>query len=89
LHLISKQQKEHIKMKHYTARQLRNLPTISQGQFSNLKIDDGKHRVWLSRMTVADGMPYNNAIEVEALLDGVWTSVAQYPGVKSRKLQTL
>jgi hypothetical protein len=64
----------------YSARQLRKLPTISQGQFSNLKIDDGKHRIWLSRMTKADGMPYNNAIEVEALLDGVWTSVAQYLG---------
>jgi hypothetical protein len=66
--------------KHYTARQLKKLPTISQGQFSNLKLDDGKHRIWLSRMTQADGMPYNNAIEVEALLDGRWTSVAKYPG---------
>jgi hypothetical protein len=68
------------KSKRYTARGIRRLPTISQGQFSNLKIDDGQHRVWLSRCTKADGMPYDNAIEVEALLDGVWTSVAQYPG---------
>lgn len=68
------------RVKYYSASSLRRRPTLSQGQFSNLKIDDGKHRIWLSRMTVADGMPYNNAIEVEALLDGVWTSVAQYPG---------
>lgn len=48
------------------------LPTIHQGQYADLKLDDGEHRVWVSRMTKADGAKENNAVEVETLENGSW-----------------
>ena len=60
--------------------ELRSRPTISAGQFDNLKIDLGELRVWLSRMTMADGAPYNNQVTVELLLDGRWCIFQQYEG---------
>ena len=67
-------------MKRYTAKELEGMPTIRQGHFDNLKIETDTERVWLSRMTVGDGMAFNNAIIVEELVDGVWEEVDQYPG---------
>lgn len=68
----------------YTKSELENKRTLSVGQASNLKVEDYDHnppmRVWLSRMTVADGMPFNNAIEVEYYLDGRWIEVERYEG---------
>jgi len=64
----------------YTAEYLRSLETISQGHTDNLKIDNGAKRVWLSRMTVEDGMPYNDGVIVERLIDGCWKTVAEYEG---------
>lgn len=68
----------------YTKDELKDLPTISQGQFSDLKVEDTRHdppvRVWLSRMTVADGMPFNNAVEIEHCIDGCWVEVERYEG---------
>ena len=63
-----------------TADELRDLPTLSTGQADNLKIDNGETRVWLCRCGVEDGMPYNDAITVENLIDGRWVKVDQYPG---------
>ena len=57
---------------------LRSAPTITFGQADDLKIDDGKHRVWLSRCTVEDGEPYNNKVTVERLENGRWVEVDQY-----------
>ena len=51
---------------------IRELPTISQGQFDNLKFDDGKHRVWVSRMTQEDGAEFDHEVYVEILQNGVW-----------------
>jgi hypothetical protein len=31
-----------------------NQPTLESGHFDNLKYNDGKHRVWVSRQTLAD-----------------------------------
>lgn len=62
----------------FTLAELQDMPVISQGQFDNLLVDDGLFRVWLSRMTVEDGMPYNNQVTVEAMIDGVWSTVEQY-----------
>ena len=59
-----------------TKEQLAELPTLAQGQFSNLKFDDGKHRVWLSRMTKEDGAQEDHAIEFEVLQNGVWRQAA-------------
>ena len=64
----------------YTKEELKAMPTIHSGQYDNLKIDTGTTRVWLSRMTVADGMPYNNQVTIEKLIDGRWVTVEEYPG---------
>lgn len=53
--------------------------TIHSGQYENLKFDDGQIRVWQSRMTVADGMPYDNEITVEVLDDGCWVTKHSFP----------
>ena len=64
----------------YTADEIRDLPTLSQGQADNLKIDTGTERVWLSRVGIEDGMPYDNQITIERLIDGRWITVEEYPG---------
>lgn len=67
-------------MKRYTASELRDLPTLSVSRADNLKIDTGTIRVWLCRCGVEDGMPYNDAITVERLVNGRWVTIAQYEG---------
>ena len=67
-------------MPRYTAADLKDLPTLAQGQADNLKLDDGETRVWLCRCGVADGMPYNNQITIERLVDGRWITVETYEG---------
>jgi len=64
----------------YTKEELKAMPTIHSGQYDNLKIDTGTTRVWLSRMTIADGMSYNNQVTVEKLVNGCWVTVEEYPG---------
>lgn len=54
-------------MKKFTLGELSSLPTIMQSQFDDLKIQLPTKRVWLSRMTVEDGQPYNNMVTVEKL----------------------
>ena len=49
----------------FTLAQLEALPTINEGHTSDLKWDTGRTRVWLSRMTKEDGMPYDNQVTVE------------------------
>lgn len=63
-----------------SAAELRRLPTISESQTDNLKIDNGRFRAWLSRMTTADGMPYNNQVTIEELQAGRWVTVEEYEG---------
>lgn len=58
--------------------QLNAMPTISGGHTDDLKFDDGTTRVWLSRLTVSDGMPYDNQVTIERLEDGVWTTIEEY-----------
>lgn len=69
-------------MKRYTLAELDAMPTIESGHYDNLKIDSktdkGHIRVWLSRLTVGDGMPYNNQVTVEQLIKGVWTEIDTY-----------
>jgi hypothetical protein len=70
-------------MKRYTLAELQALPTLESGHFDNLKIDEkvgSSHaRVWLSRLTVADGMPYNNQVTVEERVgSGNWETVDTY-----------
>ena len=54
-------------MQRFTLKELHKLETKGQGHTDNLKFDLGGTRVWLSRMTIADGMPYNNQVTVESL----------------------
>jgi hypothetical protein len=56
------------------------LPILAQGQFDNLRFDNGKLRLWSTRSTVAD---YNGDVEaftkeryvVEELRNGRWERV--------------
>jgi hypothetical protein len=67
-------------MRKYTLRELQAMETISQGHTDNLKIKTEDTKVWLSRMTVEDGMPYNNMVTIEKLTnDGRWETVEEYP----------
>lgn len=64
--------------KKHSLAELQALPTLKQSHTDNLKKDTGKERVWLSRMTVADGMPYNNQVTVEVYSNGKWNIVDTY-----------
>lgn len=64
----------------YTFRQLESMPTLSQSQADDLKIDEDGVRVWLSRMDESDGAPYHSEVTVEVLSKdtGKWEVVRQY-----------
>lgn len=63
----------------WTVAELEAMPTIHSGQYANLKMDNGEERVWLSRMTAADGEIY--AIAHERLIDGRWETMSEYAPV--------
>jgi hypothetical protein len=63
---------------HYTLEYLENLPTLHSGHFDNVKIETANMRVLLSRMTVADGMPYDNQVTIERLKNGCWVTTKIY-----------
>lgn len=52
-------------MKRFSLAELEALPTLHEGQYDDLKVEEGTIRVWLSRMTVGDGAPCNNQVTVE------------------------
>ena len=62
----------------YTLEEIEALPTSHSGQFDNLKIETDDKRVWLSRCGIADGMPYDNTITVERLINGCWVETDMY-----------
>jgi hypothetical protein len=49
-----------MKSKRYTLAELESLPTLSSTHFLNQKVANEEVEVWLSRMTVADGAPYDH-----------------------------
>lgn len=59
---------------------LEKKPTIRQGHTDDLKIETKNRRVWLSRLTVEDGMPYNNQVteEIYNVPKGRWETLKQY-----------
>ncbi len=65
-------------MRRYTASELRELPTLATGQADSLKVDTGAHRVWICRVGIEDGMPYDDGVTVEELQDGRWVTVEEY-----------
>ena len=66
-------------MRKYTLRELQAMETISQGHTDDLKIKSEDIKVWLYRMTIEDGMPYNNMVTIEKLTnDGRWEIIEEY-----------
>ena len=61
-----------------TLDELKNLPTIHSGQFSDLKSETDDTRIWLSRSTTEDGEPYNNKVTIEKFIDGTWIITEEY-----------
>lgn len=73
----------------HTLPELTALPTIWSSHFDDLKIEEvnhgGERRVWLSRMTVADGAPYDNQVTVERKQDdGSWRTIVRYEATAPR-----
>jgi len=58
--------------------ELENMETIVIGQADDLKIDDGRFKVWLCRCGIEDGMPFNNAVTIEAVIDGKCFEILMY-----------
>lgn len=65
-------------MKRFTLAELESMETRFAGHTDDMKYHDGTYQVWLSRMTVADGEPYNNKVTVERLEAGRWVLVDEY-----------
>lgn len=65
------------------------MPTISHGQYDDLKYDDGKFRVWVSRMTVQDGAPCDNEITYECLDEekGRWETFESFEPSTGKKMR--
>lgn len=67
-------------VKHFTLKELEDMPTLCVGRGDNLKVDTGKVRVWLSRCGIEDGLPYDNMVTVEVLSKrGDWEEYERYP----------
>ena len=64
----------------FTAKALSALETIRSCQHSDLKIDTGNSRVWLSRCSTLDDAEYDNEIIVEVFRGGLWITVDTYAG---------
>ena len=64
----------------YLAKYLEPLETLSVGQTCDLKIDTGNSRIWLSRCSTLDGMPFDNMVTVEGLKAGKWVILDTYAG---------
>ena len=75
-------------MKRFSLSKVKRLPVLHQGHFDNLIWVNfnthspfrnvGDTKVWVSRCTVADGMPYNNQVTVEMWDGNKWEIVDQY-----------
>lgn len=63
----------------YSLAELEAMPTLHQGQTDDLKFDNQSVKVWLSRLTIEDGMPYNNQVTIEMYDDkGAWVISKKY-----------
>lgn len=61
---------------------LQAMPVVSQGHFDNVVFNNGGTKISLSRMTVADGAPYDHQVTVQKIEteDGRnnWVTVREY-----------
>src|SRR5580692_10119500 len=62
----------------YTVSELKEMPTLSQGQFANLKVDNGALRYWLTRMSPEDGQKFPVEVEKYNRKLGRWENVHEY-----------
>lgn len=53
-------------------------PTIHTSHTDDLIFETVVARVWRSRMTVEDGMPYNNQITIEVWSKDAWKTIAEF-----------
>ena len=56
----------------YTSRYLLNKKIISSSQFDDLVIEKKNIRIWKSRMTIEDGMKWNDTITIEFYNGNAW-----------------
>ena len=82
--MIEYAEHERLRWAHMT-RDIENLPTLSEGQADDLKVEttlgDGTPaRVWLSRCGVADGEPWENTVSLETRSEGRWETVLRWNG---------
>ena len=59
----------------HTLAELEEMPTIESGYTDDLKWQSDTRKVWLSRMTKEDGLPWDNMVTVEILVAGAWIEV--------------
>jgi hypothetical protein len=61
---------------------LAKLPDLGDSGTSNLRLDNGQLRVWLSRLGLADGEPFEHTVYVEQLDEdaGRWNEVGYFDG---------
>lgn len=65
----------------FSVAEIKRMPTLESGHMDNLIAQTPGTRIWVSRMTTEDGMPYNNQVTVEALSKGSWVTIKVYrPG---------
>jgi hypothetical protein len=67
-----------IREDNYKLNELEKLETISQSHAMNMKVKTNTMQVWLSRCTIADGEPYDNRVQIDKLINGVWTKDKEY-----------
>ena len=61
--------------------ELHNCPSLCQTQTSDLRIDTGDFRIWTSRMTLADGEPYERTVYAEFYSEDFrWNDLGHYDG---------
>jgi len=68
-------------MRKFSLKEICSMPVLKQGHFDNLVYESTTKRVWLSRMTIEDGMPFNNQVTIETLVQGKWEIKEQYQPV--------
>jgi hypothetical protein len=70
-------------MSQYTLAELLAKPTIEQGHTDDLKVFmlGRQTKVWLSRLTVEDGMPYDNMVTIERFDGTRWVTVDTYQAI--------
>jgi hypothetical protein len=59
---------------------LENLPTLDEAESRDLKYDDGRLRVWLSRRGRSGGDPFDRTVYVEERKGGGWWEVGPFDG---------